>query len=129
LDTKYVLMNHTTPNGLPKQYPSSGVPPSHATWLRSFVYHFLFCGGNENHAKHLFRVIAKVINGHDLSVAVFLLPFVIQNAVADSSDHVEFLQTEINNILNFDTKSLSASAMEDVKQCSEVCKQHNYLLS
>jgi serine/threonine-protein kinase ATR len=121
LDTKYVVVNNTTPDGLPQQYPPSGVPPSHATWLRSFVYHFLFCGGKDNHAKHLFKVIAKVINGHDLSVAAFLLPFVIQNAVADSSDHVKFLQTEMNNILNFDTKSLSADAMEEVKQCSEVC--------
>lgn len=122
LNSKYHLSNPGVPDSLPP-FPDYGAAPLHATWLRRLVFHLLHMGKGTN-ARAIFPTISRVIQNHDISIATFMLPFVIQNVVAGSDDpeEIKFISSELRAIMCYNITPLSESEAQNIKQCSEVCK-------
>jgi serine/threonine-protein kinase ATR len=119
LTSKYRLNN---PDDLPDmiRFPRSGPTPDHSTWLRTLVVNFLH-KPNKEIKQELFVTISRVIMWHDLNIASFMIPYVVQNVVIDGSDtDVEEIKSEMQAIIEYDIDSLNEAEVSNVKQCSEV---------
>jgi serine/threonine-protein kinase ATR len=125
LRSKYQLTNPAKPFDI-HPFPISGVPPNHAVWLRTFTFYFLHRAKGD-FPKQIFPVISRVVHSHDMSIASFILPFIVQNVVAGGDDsELEFIKDEFYRILNFDITGLGDEEVENIKQCSEVRNTRNF---
>ena len=119
LNSKYRLTNPIIPTDL-LGFPNDVDAPAHASWIRTLVFTLLHRGKGHN-AQAIFPVISRVIPGHDLAIATFMLPFVIQNVVVGGTvDEIDFIKKELNSVLIHPIENLPASEAENIKQCSEV---------
>jgi serine/threonine-protein kinase ATR len=119
LNSKYRLTNAVVATDI-LGFPEDGEAPPHATWLRTLVFSLLHRGKGHN-AESIFPVISRVIPGHDLAIASFMLPFAIQNVVVGgTNDEIDFIKREMNAILVHPIEHLTQTEAENVKQCSEV---------
>ena len=92
----------------------------HAHWLRSLVLDLLqkgtTIGGN---VELVFVICCRIINHQDLSISVFLLPFVTLNLVINGIEkHKKQLVHEMLSILE-EPLAGSHEAEENIKLCSE----------
>ncbi|KAF2761422.1 hypothetical protein EJ05DRAFT_449694 [Pseudovirgaria hyperparasitica] len=99
-------------------FPTFSSETSHSVWLRTFTFNLLQKGKGEN-AVMLFGVLSRVIRGHDLSIATFMLPFAALNVIIggtdiDSSDVAQ----ELLAILQYEQEGGQVED-EDIKQCCE----------
>jgi serine/threonine-protein kinase ATR len=119
MNTKYSLTNGSRPADL-VPWSNSPKPPDHANWLKSLVFNLLHRAKGRNASK-IFTLISRVVFSHDLTVATYMLPFVVQNVVTGVDDfELDFLVHELSSILYRDLDGLSDEDVENVKLCSEV---------
>ncbi|KAF2673965.1 hypothetical protein BT63DRAFT_422071 [Microthyrium microscopicum] len=118
LNSKYHLTNPTAATEL-VAFPPSGPTPPHGTWLRTLVFGLLHRPNGKN-AKVIFPKISRVILNHDLSIATFMLPFVVQTIVTGGTDEeIDWLCYEFSNIMKYDVISPGGETeRENIKQCS-----------
>ncbi|KAF2712355.1 hypothetical protein K504DRAFT_372017 [Pleomassaria siparia CBS 279.74] len=124
LSSRYMIQLRGAPKDEePQGYPIFSQEISHSNWLRSFVYDLLQKGKGEN-ARMIFPVLARVIKGHDLSIATFILPFAVLNVII-TGDEKETLDTgrELLTVLKTEIGSNNQPETSKIKQCSEV--SHN----
>jgi len=85
------------------EYPIFRPGRSYESWLRTFVLDLLRNGQNE-FSRVIFQPLCRLVKAQDLSVAEFLLPFVVMHVVIGQSDSVEFrdkVAAELNGILQY----------------------------
>jgi serine/threonine-protein kinase ATR len=118
LSSKYALTNPTAATDLLPFMPEGPTPP-HAVWLRNIVFNLLHRAKGTT-ANLIFPKISRVIQGHDISIAAFMLPFVIQNVVADGSDtEIAFITGELASIMTYNISGCPEEDVENVKKASE----------
>ncbi|RAL58649.1 hypothetical protein DID88_003013 [Monilinia fructigena] len=88
-------------------------------WLKTFVLDLLQKPKNLN-AELIFAPLCRAIRIKDLSVASFLLPYLILHVVAEGSDQErDNISAELLGILKYDPSSTSHIKQEELKLCSE----------
>lgn len=103
-------------------YPVFSPEMSHGTWLRTLLVDLLQKGTGHN-ARMLFAVCSRVIRAQDISIANFLLPFVVLNViVGDGEEHADEVGRELLLVLEHQVKNDHGPARENLKLCSEVCR-------
>lgn len=117
LSSKYSVQEIRVPEKC--QYPLfSAGSMSYQTWLRSITLDFLHSSAPEN-AKMVFEICHRIINGQDIAIAAFLLPFaalnVLLNGIVDEGDQ---LRTEMLSILQQPMEG-DHKTQESIKKCSE----------
>ena len=113
-------MRSNTKNDEPQEYPIFGPGISHASWLRTFTFDLLQKGKGEN-VNLIFPVLCKVIKGHDLSIATFVLPFAILNVIVTGEEwEVKNVGQELLTILQAGIQGDDQLEAARIKQCSEV---------
>jgi serine/threonine-protein kinase ATR len=119
--SKYRLTNAMPPpDFVPFVDPVSGKPRQHGDWLRRLVFTLLHRANGDN-ARLIFPVISRAVSGYELSISVFMLPYVVHNIIVGGrDDEVNFVREELTTILSYDISGLSTSEVENIKQCSEV---------
>ncbi|KAF2791318.1 hypothetical protein K505DRAFT_376871 [Melanomma pulvis-pyrius CBS 109.77] len=120
LSSKYMIQIRGGPkDDETQEYPIFKEDISHANWLRAFVYDLLQKGKGEN-ARMIFPVLARIIRGHDLSIATFILPFAALNVII-TGDEQETMDTgrELLTVLETEIQSSEQPNATKIKQCSE----------
>jgi serine/threonine-protein kinase ATR len=118
LNSRYLI------RGIPKRaeqvYPIFAPGISHSSWLRAFVYDLLQKGQGEN-ARMIFTALARIIKGHDLSIATFILPFAVLNLIitGEESDTSK-IGLELLTVLQSEIQPGDQTEALKIKQCSEV---------
>ncbi|KAI9640177.1 serine/threonine-protein kinase M1 [Ciborinia camelliae] len=88
-------------------------------WLKTFVLDLLQKPKNLN-AELIFAPLCRAIRIKDLSVASFLLPYLILHVVAEGSDQErDNIGAELLGILKYESTSTSHIKQEELKLCSE----------
>lgn len=118
LSSRYFLSTNTDVKPPPRSYPVFPQASSYSNWLRTWVYDMLWRGKGEN-VEMVFRVLARIIRGHDLTISVFLLPYVALNIVIGGTvQEAKDVSAELLTVLS--TESTTESEKEILRQCSEV---------
>ncbi|KAF2867552.1 protein kinase rad3 [Massariosphaeria phaeospora] len=119
LNSRYVVHLRGNANEGPLEYPIFRQDISHATWLRTFVYDLLQKGKEEN-TRMIFPVLARIIKGHDLSIATFILPFAVLNVVIKGTEQeIMDVGQELLIILETKLHAVDQSEAAGIKECSE----------
>lgn len=101
-------------------YPIYQPDKNYNTWLKAFVLDLLEQPRNPN-AMLIFAPLCRVIRIQDISVASFLLPYVVLHAVVLGTDQQrEDISEELLRVLAYKAKDESHSEMTNLKLCSEV---------
>ncbi|QSZ36964.1 hypothetical protein DSL72_009056, partial [Monilinia vaccinii-corymbosi] len=88
-------------------------------WLKTFVLDLLQKPKNLN-AELIFAPLCRAIRIKDLSVASFLLPYLVLHLVAEGSDQErDNISAELLGILEYEPSSTSHIKQEELKLCSE----------
>ncbi|EDN95718.1 hypothetical protein SS1G_11597 [Sclerotinia sclerotiorum 1980 UF-70] len=88
-------------------------------WLRTFVLDLLQKPKNHN-AELIFTPLSRAIRIKDLSVASFLLPYLILHIVAEGTDgERDTIGAELLGVLEYEPPSTSHIKQEELKLCSE----------
>jgi len=108
---------------LPKseaKYPIFEHTKKYTAWLRAFVLDLLKQPHNTN-AVIIFAPLCRVIKIEDISVASFLLPFVVLHAVVLGTDQQrEYIHLELRRVLSHQAPADSHFERTNTKLCSEV---------
>jgi serine/threonine-protein kinase ATR len=89
-------------------------------WLRAFVLDLLQKPLNLN-AELIFAPLCRAIRIKDVSVASFLLPYVVLHVIVEGTDqHREEIGGELLRVLQYQISTDSHLKKEDLKSCSEV---------
>ncbi|KAF2206005.1 hypothetical protein GQ43DRAFT_427658 [Delitschia confertaspora ATCC 74209] len=100
-------------------YPIFSQELSHAQWLRAFCLDLLNRGKGDN-VRMIFPVMSKIIKGHDLSIASFLLPFAALNVIVSSNDQeVADVGQELLTVLQAEIQPNDHTGAANIKQCSD----------
>jgi serine/threonine-protein kinase ATR len=106
------------------KYPIFEHTKKYTAWLRAFVLDLLKQPHNPN-AMIIFAPLCRVIKIEDISVASFLLPFVVLHAVVLGTDEQrEDIRLELLGVLSHQAPAESHIERTNTKLCSEV----NFLL-
>jgi serine/threonine-protein kinase ATR len=117
LSSKYTVQEVRTPEKC--RYPLflAGAM-SYQTWLRTITLDFLHRSAPTN-AKMVFEICQRIINGQDIAVAAFLLPFTALNVLLSGiADEGVQLRAEILSILQQPMEG-DHQTQESIRQCSE----------
>jgi serine/threonine-protein kinase ATR len=129
LSSHYNIQRKAT--GPPEQnaYPIFSPAISYATWLRTFVLDLLHRGKGDN-AKMMFSILARIIQGHDLSIPSTLLPIAVLNVVIGGTDSdAKDIREEFLKVLQFPLQDQEPTVADTIKQCSEnVLRVLDYLM-
>ena len=119
LSSRYVIHLRGNANDESQEYPILNQEISHATWLRTFVYDLLQ-KGREDNPRMIFPVLARIIRGHDLSIATFILPFAVLNAIVTGTEQeTTNVGRELLAVLETDITAADQTEATKIKQCSE----------
>lgn len=105
----------------PMDYPIFNPSKGYANWLRPFVLDLLR-RGECDFAQAVFEPLCRVIRVKDVSIAEFLLPYLVVHVVVGEDEAARTkVANELLMILNYEPKE-EASFMErdDIKQCYQV---------
>ena len=101
-------------------YPIFQPKEKYALWLKAFVLDLLKKPHNEK-AELLFPPLRRVIRIEDLSIANFLLPFVVLHAVVSGTDEQRAqIRQELIKILTYEAPEDSHFERTNHRLCSEV---------
>lgn len=90
------------------------------TWLKTFVLDLLQKPYNVN-AEIIFAPLCRAIRIKDISVASFLLPYVILHVIVEGKDQQrQEIGEELLAVLQYQSTGDSHTKREDIKLCSEV---------
>ncbi|ORX98750.1 hypothetical protein BCR34DRAFT_142938 [Clohesyomyces aquaticus] len=118
LSSRYMVRTNIQNDEL-HEYPIFNEDVSHATWLRALVYDLLRRGKGEN-VQMIFPVLSKVIRGHDLSIATFILPFAVLNVVVTGDEkEMTAIGQELMTVLEAGIPVHDQADSARIKQCSE----------
>ncbi len=102
-----------------QKYPFFNPGMRHKDWLRAITLDLL-SRGNGNNVQLIFGICCRIIQGQDVAIPAFLLPYAILNLIISG---IEGDSTDIvNEILNVLTQSLDhhdRKGQEDIKMCSQ----------
>lgn len=100
-------------------YPLFSANSNHGNWLRTFVFDLLQRGKGDN-AQKIFRALARIIRGHDLSIASFILRFAALNVIVSGDDQeTAEVGQELLTVLESEIQEGDHVGAENLKQCSE----------
>ena len=117
IKSRYVVSSNATTTAPNRQYPGFSPDSGHSNWLRSLVYDLMWKAKGDN-AKMVFPLLARVIRGHDLSIATFMLPYAMLNVVLGGTEsEVKGVSEEIIAVLGRQPNGVAQQ--ECVKHCSE----------
>lgn len=115
--SRYVVTSNSAAQRPERTYPGFFTTSSHSGWLRSLVYDLMWKAKGEN-AQMVFPLLARVIRGHDLAIASFMLPYAMLNVVLGGTvAEVEGISAELLAVLSCEAKSIAEQ--DTVKLCSE----------
>ena len=115
--SKYTVASGATVTAPSRVYPSFSPEAGYSTWLRGLVYDLMWKAKGDN-AKMVFPLLARVIRGHDLTIANFMLPYAILNVVLGGTvPDVKGISDEIQAVLG--CQPANPPEQECVKLCSE----------
>lgn len=118
LSSRYALTSNL-PTPAPRKYPLFSSSMSHSSWLRNWVCDMMWRAKGEN-PQELFPVLARIVRGHDIAIANYMLPYAALNIIlGGTSQEVRDVSEELRVILS--TDSTVESEKETLRQCSEVC--------
>ncbi|KAF2178853.1 hypothetical protein K469DRAFT_598368 [Zopfia rhizophila CBS 207.26] len=119
LSSRYMVRSNPSHAPGKQDYPIFNQEISHANWLRMFVYDLLQKGKGEN-VQMIFPVLARIIRGHDLSIATFILPFAAMNVIitGDEQETTDIRQ-ELLTVLESEIRADDQTDATKIKQCSE----------
>jgi len=116
LTSRYVTSNASTSTS-ERSYPGFSRKVDHSVWLRTLVFDLMWKAKGDN-AKMVFPLLARIIRGHDLSIATFLLPYALTNVVLGGTvAETKGIQDEISAVLK--SQSANATEVETIRLCSE----------
>lgn len=116
LTSRYVTTSTTT-STTERSYPGFSREVDHSSWLRSLVYDLMGRAKGDN-PKMVFPLLARIVRGHDLSIAMFVLPYVLTNVVLGGTvAETKGIQDEISAVLK--EQSTNTTEMETIRLCSE----------
>ncbi|KAF2473193.1 uncharacterized protein BDR25DRAFT_257421, partial [Lindgomyces ingoldianus] len=122
LSSRYMVRSNIQNDEL-HQYPIFQKDITHANWLRAFVYDLLRRGKGEN-VQMIFPVLAKVIRGHDLSIATFILPFAALNVIVTGDEYeTTSIEKELLRVLESIIPGNDQANAARIKQCTN-CSQN-----
>ena len=108
-------------------YPLFSADSNHGNWLRTFVFDLLQRGKGD-HAQKIFSVVARIIRGHDLSIASFILPFAALNVIVGGDDQeTADVGQELLTVLESEIQEGDHVGAENLKQCSEVSQREIFV--
>nr|OQO19804.1 hypothetical protein B0A51_16256 [Rachicladosporium sp. CCFEE 5018]OQO27475.1 hypothetical protein B0A51_06559 [Rachicladosporium sp. CCFEE 5018] len=117
LTSRYLVTSHAPANPPHREYPGFTPDSGHGSWLRGLVYDLMWKAKGDN-AKMVFPLLARVIRGHDLSIAHFLLPYALTNVVLGGTvTETKALQDEILAVLK--SEPSNSTEIETIRLCSE----------
>lgn len=117
IKSKYFVTSSNAITAPNRHYPSFSADESHSTWLRSLTYDLMWKAKGDN-AQMVFPLIARIIRGHDLAIANFMLPYAMLNVVLGGTvSEIKGVSDEVLAVLN--CHPASANQQEAVKLCSE----------
>ena len=120
LKSKYILKSGVPPIPELQTYPHFSANSNHGNWLRTFVFDLLQRGKGDN-AQSIFRALARIIRGHDLSIASFILPFAALNVIVSGDDQeTTYVGRELLTVLESEIQEGDYVEAENFTQCSEV---------
>jgi serine/threonine-protein kinase ATR len=115
--SRYIIASNQTLTAPNRTYPSFTADTGHSNWLRSLVYDLMWKAKGEN-AKMVFPLIARIVRGHDLSIANFMLPYCILNVVLGGTvTEFKGVSDEIQAVLG--CQPTDTAEQECVKLCSQ----------
>ncbi|KAH7138990.1 hypothetical protein B0J11DRAFT_32467 [Dendryphion nanum] len=119
LSSKYIINARVAHNYLPPSYPIFSPEINHSAWLRTFVYDLLVKGKGAN-PEMMFPVLSRIIRGHDISIAMFMLPYAALNVIitGDEQDTINVGQ-ELLAVLETEIHAVDQTDTTIIKQCSE----------
>ena len=116
LTSRYVTTTVTT-STTEREYPGFSREIDHSSWLRSLVYDLTGKAKGDN-PKMVFPLLARIVRGHDLSIAMFVLPYVLTNVVLGGTvTETKGIQDEIAAVLK--EQSTNTTETETIRLCSE----------
>ena len=117
LTSRYLVTSNAATSPPNRLYPSFSSDIGHSSWLSSLVYDLMWKGKGDN-AKMVFPLLARIVRGHDLEIARFLLPYALLNVVIGGTvDEVSGIREEIMEVLS--CRPTTTAQRETVKMCSD----------
>lgn len=117
LTSRYHVTSLTSTTPSNRSYPGFSRESDHSSWLRTLVFDLMGKAKGEN-AQMVFPLLARIIRGHDLSIASFLLPYALTNVVLGGTvPETKGIQDEISAVLK--EQATNATEMETIRLCSE----------
>lgn len=102
------------------RYPIFEPTKKYNAWLRAFVFDLLKQPHNPN-AMIIFAPLCRVIKIEDLSVANFVLPFVVLHGIVlGTEEQREDIRLELLRVLSYEAPPDSHFEQTNVKPCTEV---------
>ncbi|GAB7351407.1 hypothetical protein MBLNU459_g2080t1 [Dothideomycetes sp. NU459] len=117
LSSRYLLNSSVDVEPKERSYPIFSLTMSHSSWLKTWVYDMLFRGKTHN-ARMLFPTLARIVRGHDLSIASFLVPYAALNIVIGGT-HQEAKDVAAELLTVLSTESSVESERDVLRQSSE----------
>ena len=117
VQSRYVVTSNVSLNPPNRTYPGFSADLGHSSWLRSLVYDLMWKPKGDN-AQMVFPLLARIIRGHDLAIASFMLPYTMLNVVLGGTvTEVKGITDELLAVLT--CLPNSGAQQETVKLCSE----------
>ncbi|KAF1999599.1 hypothetical protein P154DRAFT_467308, partial [Amniculicola lignicola CBS 123094] len=118
LSSKYMIRTNFSKKDV-QGYPIFRQDVTHSGWLRAFVWDLLQKGKGVN-TKMIFPVLSRIIRGHDLSIATFILPYAVLNSVITGEEvDTQNVRQELLDVLEAELGSGESPDNTHIKQCSE----------
>ncbi|OCK82203.1 hypothetical protein K432DRAFT_473031 [Lepidopterella palustris CBS 459.81] len=120
LSSRYMIKRNKEMEDPLPTYPLFSQDSNHGNWLRTFVFDLLQKKAKGQNAELIFPVLAKIIKGHDLSIANFILPFAVLNVIVGGTDEaIADVGQELLTVLESEIIEGDHVEAENIKHCSE----------
>ncbi|KAH8154219.1 uncharacterized protein LAJ45_01987 [Morchella importuna] len=117
LGSKYILQQKAQVSSC--SYPVFSLNKTHRSWLHLLLMDLLSKARGVN-AEGIFSTCGRMLKGQDISISLFLLPFVTLNVIIAGEDiDRKNIASEILAVLRPTEGSESIMASENLKQCTE----------
>ena len=115
--SRYHITSNVSANAPNRLYPGFSPDNSHSAWMRSLAYDLMWKAKGDN-TQMVFHLLARIIRGHDLTIASFMLPYTILNVVLGGTvAEMKGISDELLAILG--CQPTSSAQEETIKLCSE----------
>lgn len=117
LTSRYHVTSASSTAPSNRSYPGFSRETDHSSWLRTLVFDLMWKAKGDN-PQMVFPLLARIIRGHDLSIATFLLPYALTNVILGGTvSETKGIQDEISAVLK--DQSTNTAEAETIRLCSE----------